>query len=164
MNVIQIVGYKNSGKTTLAKSLIEFFSKIDKRCASLKHHGHGGLPLGIKETDSEQHRKSGALVAGVEGEGVLQLSNQNGWKNEEMLAIYKLLNIEVLIMEGFKSYNYDKIVLIKNEEDLHLLEQVTNIKAVMTSLPLENTSYPYPVFKEEETDNLIDWLFLSMEF
>jgi molybdopterin-guanine dinucleotide biosynthesis protein B len=162
MKVIQIVGYKSSGKTILAEMLIKSLSKQGIRVGSLKHHGHGGIPLGMEETDSEKHRQAGALIAGVEGEGLLQLSNQDGWRVEQILAIYKLLNTEILIIEGFKTYHYDKIVLIRAEEDLHLLEQVTNIKAVITSLPLEQTLYPYPIFKQEGIAAFNDWFFLFM--
>src|SRR5690625_7326856 len=68
---------------------------------------------------------------------------------EQMVAIYKLLHIEVLMMEGFKTYDYDKIVLIRDDEDLHLLEQLTHIKAVITPLDLNQSSYAYPIFKQD---------------
>jgi molybdopterin-guanine dinucleotide biosynthesis protein B len=162
MKVIQVVGYKRSGKTTIAKTLIQLLSEKGKRVASLKHHGHGGIPLGIKETDSEKHRHAGALIAGVEGEGVVQLTNEAGWDTEKMLAIYKLFHIENVVVEGFKTADYDKIVLIRDEGDIHLLEQVTNIQAVLTSVPLKQTLYPYPIFKHEEMEVFHDW-FLEYE-
>lgn len=159
MQIIQIVGYKNSGKTTLAKTLIKSLAKKGVKVASLKHHGHGGIPLGMKETDSEKHRQAGAIISGVEGQKVLQLSNQNAWKIEQMIAIYKLLDTEALVMEGFKQYNFNKIVLIRKAEDLHLLEQMTNIRAVMTPLQLKQTSYPYPIFKQGRIENFLEWFF-----
>lgn len=162
MKVIQVVGYKRSGKTTLTKTIIQAITKKGFKVASLKHHGHGGTPLGIEETDSEQHRRAGALIAGVEGEGTLQLSSQSSWKMEQMLAVYECLNIDILVMEGFKTYHYDKIVLIRGKDDLHLLEQVTNIKAVITSFPLERTLYPYPIFNRNEEKGFKDWLFSVM--
>jgi len=159
MQIIQIVGYKSSGKTTLAKTLITSLAKKGIKVASLKHHGHGGIPVGMKETDSEKHRQAGAIISGVEGQNMLQLSNQYAWEMEQMIAIYKLLKTEVLVMEGFKQYNYNKIVLIRNEEDLHLLEQMTNIRAVMTRIQLKQTSYPYPIFKQEEIKDFHKWFF-----
>lgn len=165
MQIIQIVGYKNSGKTTLAESLINFLSKKGVRVASLKHHGHGGIPLGIETTDSDKHEQAGALIAGVNGENMLQLSQQQGWEVEQMLAIYEILNVDVLVIEGFKQLDYNKIVLIRNEEDLHLLSQLTNIQAVMTALQLPQTSHLYPMFKREEMTAFYGWFdsFLQME-
>lgn len=157
MKIMQIVGYKNSGKTAVAKRLIELLSMKSVRVASLKHHGHGGVPLGIESTDSEEHRQAGALIAGVEGAGVLQLSNHHPWRMEQMIMIYKLLQIEVLMVEGFKTYDYDKIVLIRGDEDLHLLEQLTHIKAVITPLNLNQSLYSYPVFKRDEIEDFNNW-------
>lgn len=162
MEIIQIVGYKNSGKTTLAKALIATLANQGSWVASLKHHGHGGVPLGIEETDSEEHRRAGAILSGVEGDGLFQVTNQQPWAMEEMLAIYRLKNIEVVIMEGFKKQSYKKIVLVRKEEDLHLLEELTNIKAVVTSLELKQESYTYPIFNRKEMDSLIEWTTTSL--
>ncbi|QQK74745.1 molybdopterin-guanine dinucleotide biosynthesis protein MobB [Salicibibacter cibarius] len=40
--VLQVVGYKNSGKTTLMEELVKAFSAREMHVAALKHHGHGG--------------------------------------------------------------------------------------------------------------------------
>lgn len=157
MKMIQIVGYKNSGKTTLAKILINTLLKKGKTVATLKHHGHGGIPLGLNEKDSEIHRRAGAYLTGVEGEGVLQLTCHNGWKLEQIIAIYKLFNIEILIIEGFKTFNFDKIVLIKDEADLHLLDYLTNIKSVITAIPLKHSEFPYPIFMWKELSLFLEW-------
>ncbi|MBY7142077.1 molybdopterin-guanine dinucleotide biosynthesis protein B [Virgibacillus sp. NKC19-3] len=156
MEIIQIVGYKNSGKTTLANTFIETLANQGVRVASLKHHGHGGVPLGIEETDSEKHKRSGAVLSGVEGDGLFQISRQQPWDIDQMLAIYTLMDIEVVIMEGFKRQRYPKVVLIRTEEDLHLLDKVTNIKAVLTSLELKQESYSYPIFTISEMDALVE--------
>jgi molybdopterin-guanine dinucleotide biosynthesis protein B len=156
MEVIQIIGYKNSGKTTIAKKLIEVLSQQGIQVASIKHHGHGGLPLGIENTDSSKHQQAGAIVSGVEGEGMLQLTRQHGWSLEQMVGIYEILHIDVLIIEGFKRDNYKKVVLINKEEDLILLEEATNIAAVITSLPVKSSSYP--VFKRTQLERFCDWV------
>ena len=72
MDIIQIVGYKNSGKTALANEFISYLRNKGFLVGSLKHHGHGGTPAGIYNKDSESHRRNGAVVSGVKGEGMLQ--------------------------------------------------------------------------------------------
>ncbi|WP_373894870.1 molybdopterin-guanine dinucleotide biosynthesis protein B [Virgibacillus natechei] len=156
MEVIQIVGYKNSGKTTLSTALIERLANQGIRVASLKHHGHGGAPLGLEETDSEKHRSAGAVLSGVEGDGLFQVSKEQPWDIDQMLAIYRFMDIEIVVMEGFKKQSYKKIVLLRNEEDLPLLDEVTNIKAVLTPLELKQDNYAYPLFKRRETDALVE--------
>ncbi len=164
MKIIQVVGYKNSGKTTLSTKLIEYFSNKGINVASLKHHGHGGLPLGLEETDSAKHLKAGAVISGVEGDGMFQLTKQNSWDVEEMLNFYRSLDTELVIIEGFKAHHYQKIVLIRNENDLELLEAITNIKAIVTSLELKQKDYPYKVFKPTELNLLVQWAAQQFNF
>lgn len=164
MEIIQIVGYKNSGKTTLSTNLIEFFSNKGINVASLKHHGHGGLPLGLEETDSAKHLQAGAVISGVEGDGMFQLTKQKAWKVEDMLDFYRNLDTELVIIEGFKAHHYQKIVLIRNEEDLALLKAVTNIIAIVTSLELKQVDYPYKLFKPTELNLLVKWVTKQFKF
>lgn len=158
MKVIQIIGYKNSGKTTTAMALINVLSEMGIRVASLKHHGHGGIPLGIESTDSAKHQQAGAIISGVEGEGVLQLTNQYHWSLDKLIDIYQLLDTEVLIIEGFKHGPFKKVVLIDKEEDVTILGESTNIIAVITSYPLGNASISYPVFNRMELQGFCNWM------
>lgn len=154
MKIVQIVGYKNSGKTTFAQHFIRKLIKEGYRTASFKHHGHGGEPLGLKETDSYKHLEAGALIAGVEGGGMFQLKKFNGWNVEELIEIYRLFEIDVLVMEGFKQVNYPKIVLIKNKEELSLLKQLTNIIAVVSAVSMEESSISFPLFSYDHVEEV----------
>lgn len=158
MEIIQIAGYKNSGKTTLAMILIEHLEQSGLRVSSLKHHGHGGAPHGMENTDSEKHRSSGALFAGVLGAGIFQLATKEPWSFSCLIAIYELLETEVLVVEGFKKEPYPKIVTIRNEEDLKLLDELSNIQAVWTAVPIPRKNLPYPVFMKNETAILCHWV------
>ena len=154
MKIIQIVGFKNSGKTSLSTELIRSLVSNGFRTASLKHHGHGGEPLGLENTDSYKQQQAGAIVAGVEGSGMFQLKHVNGWNIEQLIAIYRLFNIDVLVIEGFKYENYPKIVLIKNKEELSLLKQLTNIIAVVSAVSMEESSISFPVFSYDQIEKL----------
>lgn len=156
MKIIQIVGFKNSGKTTLATTLIKMLTEQGYRVASLKHHGHGGMPIGIMNTDSEKHRQAGAIFSGVEGDGLFQLSAAS-WNMEQMLSVYQLLQIDVLVMEGFKKEPYPKIALIKRKEEMALLEQAENIIAIVSSLSFSDSA-ACPVFDVNNIDELFEWL------
>lgn len=154
MKIIQIVGFKNSGKTSLSTELIRSLVSNGFRTASLKHHGHGGEPLRLENTDSYKQQQAGAIVAGVEGSGMFQLKHVNGWNMEQLIAIYRLFNIDVLVIEGFKYENYPKIVLINNKEELSLLKQLTNIIAVVSAVSMEESSISFPVFSYDQIEKL----------
>ena len=159
MEIIQVIGYKNSGKTTTAIALINYLSKQGITVASLKHHGHGGIPLSLDSKDSSKHHQAGARLSGVEGAGLFQLMKQEPWELEQLIAIYKLMGVEVLIIEGFKKEDFKKIVMINKEEELALLEQTTNIIAAVTNLPLKATTYP--IFKTSELTQLCEWIYAN---
>lgn len=131
MNIIQVVGYKKSGKTTLSSRMIELASAHGYRTGSCKHHGHG-TPDVLDGTDSRRHQKAGAVISGVEGGGTLNLSIPDvHWDLKRILAFYKLVETDLIIIEGFKKESYPKVVLIRNEEDLSLLQELTNVIAVV---------------------------------
>ncbi len=72
--ILQVVGYQNSGKTTLMEKLIKKSADSGLHIASIKHHGHGGaLKNEIAEKDSERHQKAGSAITAVEGGGSLQI-------------------------------------------------------------------------------------------
>jgi molybdopterin-guanine dinucleotide biosynthesis adapter protein len=159
MKVLQIVGYKNSGKTTLTNAIISYFAQKNVKVGALKHHGHGGLPLGLEHTDSEQHRSSGATIAGVIGEHIFQLSNLENWERDKILTIYEQLGIELLVVEGFKHWDTPKIVIIRDEADFSLIQRLDHIRAIW-SPDLVEVPFDYPVFKSQ--DEIINWLSMTI--
>ncbi|WAA09338.1 molybdopterin-guanine dinucleotide biosynthesis protein B [Fervidibacillus albus] len=157
MKIIQIVGYKNSGKTTLVNQLLQKSVAYGIRVASIKHHGHGGKPDGYENTDSELHRKSGAIIAGVVGENAFQLTTTDCWELPRLIPIYELFETELLIVEGFKQEDYKKIVLIKNKTDWKLIETLSNICAIVTLLDVKK-NIDIPVFRYSEIHKLFHWI------
>lgn len=161
--ILQIVGYQNSGKTTLMTKLIAEAGQQDWTVASLKHHGHGGVPdLPKNQKDSERYRQAGALAAGVEGGGVLQITvAKSNWQLEEILPLYNSLPIDLVLIEGYKRASYPKVVLIKEQHELELLEQLTNVQAVISWKAITQQS-TYPVFLLSEEDKYMNWFIRYM--
>lgn len=133
--VLQIVGFQNSGKTTLLTKIIKAMSSKGLRVGIIKHHGHGGFPDSYDtDKDTAKHREAGATVTGVEGAGMLQLHalNGEGWTLPEIISFYNNLPLDIILIEGFKREVFPKIVLLRTEEDEVLLEQLENIQAVIS--------------------------------
>ncbi|HLT55305.1 MAG TPA: molybdopterin-guanine dinucleotide biosynthesis protein B [Bacillota bacterium] len=163
MDIIQIVGYKNSGKTTLANEFISYLRNKGFLVGSLKHHGHGGTPAGIYNKDSESHRRNGAVVSGVKGEGMLQITKEKDWQLEQMIDLFQSFRLDILIIEGFKKAHYPKIVMIRNTEDLSLVEQLTNIQAIVSRVPIKGRSWGFPVFSAEQLAFVVKWYMKEMK-
>ncbi|MBW8350953.1 molybdopterin-guanine dinucleotide biosynthesis protein B [Bacillus sp. IITD106] len=163
--VFQIVGYKNSGKTTLMEKLIESGNERGLRVGSIKHHGHGGpLDSSYVNNDSRRHNLAGSIVSSVAGDGTLLIeAAKNNWKLDEIIHVYHHFDLDLILVEGYKQSPYPKAVLIRNEKDLALLDHLTNIKVVISLIPIESN---HRVFFQEQVDEFIDffysWIFLEL--
>lgn len=157
-SILQIVGYQNSGKTTLVEKIVHALAERKIKVATIKHHGHGGFPE-VAQKDSERHRKAGAVVSSVEGAGLLSLSSlREEWSLQEIIRLYEFFEVDTILIEGYKKESYPKVVLLRSEEDVELLHKVENIVAVITWYDAPtNLREKYKVFHIAEDELYIDW-------
>lgn len=164
-SIFQIVGYQNSGKTTLTAKLIERFTQKGQHVGTIKHHGHGGMPAsGDEQKDTFRHREAGALVTGVEGAGMLQIhAKKEEWTLKDIIRLYEDFSMDVILIEGYKRAEYEKVVLIRSEEDLSLLHTLKNIICVISWVSLSPVvSDTYPVFHIKDEKTYVEWLIERM--
>ncbi|MGG4489147.1 molybdopterin-guanine dinucleotide biosynthesis protein MobB [Metabacillus idriensis] len=126
---------------------------------TIKHHGHGGIPdPRLPEKDSDRHSKAGAVLAGVEGDGLLQLNLTNQkWPLSKLVEIYQTLSIDTIFIEGYKKETFPKVVLIKNEKDLSLLK-LSSIICVITWIDIENLNIQVPIYHIEDEEKYIFYI------
>ncbi|PFJ19513.1 molybdopterin-guanine dinucleotide biosynthesis protein B [Bacillus cereus] len=157
-SILQIVGYQNSGKTTLVEKVVHALAKREMKVATIKHHGHGGFPE-VAQKDSERHRKAGAVVSCVEGAGLLSLSSlREEWSLQEMIRLYEFFEVDTVLIEGYKKESYPKVVLLRSDEDIELLHKVENVAAVITWYDApSNVREEYKVFHITEEELYIEW-------
>lgn len=130
--IFQVVGYQNSGKTTLTSKLIETLSTHGLKTVTIKHHGHGGKPDVADQKDSAIHLSAGAIASLVEGEGRLILQAEKcEFSLEQQIELLKFFHSDVILVEGHKSENYPKLLLVRDNRDLPLLDLVNNVLAVV---------------------------------
>lgn len=162
--ILQIVGYQNSGKTTLMEQLIKRATTEGLRVGTIKHHGHGGVPMIEASKDSSRHELAGASVTAVEGEGTLRMSiQQNSWQLSQILALYASLPMDIILVEGYKNEHYPKVVLVRTAQDQALLQQVSQIICVLywPSYPLDS-SLTVPAFSIHEEAQYMEFLWKEM--
>jgi molybdopterin-guanine dinucleotide biosynthesis adapter protein len=130
--IFQIVGFQNSGKTTFMNHLLNGINTEDIRIGTIKHHGHGGKPDILENKDSSSYIRSGARVSLVEGAGrVILQAEKEVWSLEEQIDMLKFLEMDLILLEGYKYKDYPKAVIINKEDELQLLNDLTNIKIVL---------------------------------
>lgn len=130
--IFQVVGYQDSGKTTVVSLLIKRLKTEGMRVVSIKHHGHGGKPSVVQNKDSSRHLDSGALASLVEGEGSLLLQAEKpSWTLNEKIQLISFFNPDVILIEGSKRETFPKLLLLRKKEDLGLIKLLSNIRIVI---------------------------------
>ncbi|OQM46589.1 molybdopterin-guanine dinucleotide biosynthesis protein B [Anoxybacillus sp. UARK-01] len=166
MKVWQVVGYKNSGKTTLIEKWIQLAVQAGYKVGAVKHHGHGGLPeTGQTSTDSNRHLRAGALAAAVEGGGMLQLhAIHPEWTLSKILHMYSLFSLDFVLIEGYKDEPYPKIIMIRTPSDWEQLGHLQNIIGVIAwqkdFVPFD---IPYPLFSLDNEQTYLQWVMNEVE-
>lgn len=137
--IIQIVGYKNSGKTTLICSLIGKLREQGYRVGVVKHDAHD-FEIDHEGRDTWQHYEAGADAVAITSGGKSALIWRSERSPEELAA--SMPEVDVVLAEGFKSAPHPKIVLLREEADLDLLDLVSGTIAVAAWFPYRHPAYP----------------------
>ncbi len=156
MKTLHVVGYKNSGKTTLVSRWVRLLKENNLSVAVLKHHGHGGKPdLGESSTDTSQFLVNGADTTLVAGGGAVQFI----WNEEPEFARLKEMasigNPDVLLIEGYKGETGDKVVLLRNLEDWDTLCQLGG-RLLVIGCPEIETNCCH-IHSREEEERIDEW-------
>ena len=156
MKIVGIVGWKNSGKTYFASKIIKKLKIKNYRVASIKH-AHHEFDIDHKGTDSYFHREAGSSQVLVSSSKrwvkITELNNSKEQTLNDLLN--QLSETDIVIVEGFKNDNHPKIEIIKNGNDDHLFNKISNIKAVISE---EKINTDLKQFKKDEIDNIVNFI------
>lgn len=156
MKLIHVVGFKNSGKTTLINTWIQTIKSLGLKVAVIKHHGHGAkLSMPDERKDSMQYLKSGADASIVAGSGHTQHITAEEMDYASLKQLALLQKPDVILVEGYKQEPGEKVILVKDEADWRALEDLENIQLVVGLK--RNISYPQ-IADREHIDALNNWL------
>ena len=123
MKIVSIVGKKNTGKTSLTVKVIEELTKRGYNVASIKH-SHHTIEMDKENTDTWKHKQAGAnLVVGV-GSTTFFNARQEMDLNRILFLIKHIDEFDFVIIEGYKSYNYPKIITSPNVRDEYTIKEV----------------------------------------
>ena len=125
MKIVSIVGRKNTGKTSLTVKVIEELTKRGYNVASIKH-SHHSIEMDKENTDTWKHKQAGAnLVVGV-GSTTFFNSRKEMNLNRILFLIKHLDDFDFVIIEGYKSYNYPKIITSPDVRDEYTIKEVNS--------------------------------------
>jgi molybdopterin-guanine dinucleotide biosynthesis protein B len=149
--IIQIVGYRNSGKTTLLCRLVNLLTERGWRVGTVKHDAHQ-FDIDHPGKDTWKHRLAGAETVAIASEEQTAVIRQRAVSLDELLL--EMDGLDLVLVEGYKWAPYPKIVLIRTEEHLPLLMQVSRLIAVVSWIPVSGTTVP--VFDKDDDQGVFE--------
>lgn len=115
--IFAVSGYKDSGKTWLITELINEFIKDGLSVGVVKHDGHDSIAES-EGTDTYKYSSSGASVTAVYSDSKYVISGKEKTSPDKLISFMRDMENppKIIILEGFKSSSYPKIVLGKDGE------------------------------------------------
>ena len=145
---IQVVGAKDTGKTTLIEGLTRELVRRGRTVAYIKHT-HVEPSLEAEDTDTTRLRDAGAAVTALAGLDFTIASRSSG-RGVEELSFRVAAPGDIVLAEGFKGTPGKKIVLASGDLDFASLEGVI---AVVGDAP---DGFKGAVYSTDQTNELCD--------
>jgi len=159
MKIFGIVGWKNSGKTTLLTKLIHEFSKRGLEVSSLKH-AHHDFDIDEEGKDSFKHREAGAKEVMISSKKRWALIHENNDKELDLQSlIKKMKKVDIIFIEGFKNSNliYPKLEVSRLEsEKSYIFKTDENIIAFISDK--KTNEIDIPVFDINNIIEIVEFL------
>ncbi|MEE8392935.1 MAG: molybdopterin-guanine dinucleotide biosynthesis protein B [Rhodospirillales bacterium] len=144
MKIFGMVGWRDSGKTTLIVNLLPELIRRGLEVSTIKHTHHG-FDIDKPEKDSYKHRKAGArevLVTSSTRWALMHELHENPEENVEAM-IARMGPVDLLLIEGFKEHGHPKMEIHRPSVSRPLLcKEDPNIVMVASDEPLGEVSLP----------------------
>ena len=144
--VFGIVGWKNSGKTTLVSSLVREFTNRGLSVSTIKH-SHHKFAIDVPGTDSFGHREAGAHEVALVSSKRWALMHEIETDGEEPsleTMVTKMAPCDLILVEGFKASPIQKMEASRRGASLEppLWQTHDGIVAVAGDFPHDECSLP----------------------
>lgn len=157
--VFQIVGYKNSGKTTLICELLPLLGQRGFRVGTIKHDAHS-FTMDTPGTDTWKHREAGADMVAITSQESTAVFEQRHTPLNQLINRMRVMDI--VLVEGFKDEGYPKIVLLRGEEDEELLDRLDGVLAVVSPVRLGKRDLEIAVYNRKNAAKKIMQLMMDI--
>ena len=158
--ILSIVGYSNSGKTTLMEKLVTGLTAQGLRIATIKH-SHHQPEMDTPGKDSWRHKQAGAVASLLVGpEKMLMVRDVRETLTPQQLAARFFMDDDLILVEGYASMRGVKIEVVRAARsqvlrcaDHELLAVATDIPEFKANVPVLDLNHPEAVM-----DFILSWM------
>lgn len=156
--VVAVVGKGDSGKTTFVEKVIRELTSRGVRVATVKHHIHD-YEIDVPGKDSWRHARAGSVVAMVSSPEKFSMVRrvEEELTLEEIAAIAAEAECQILIAEGYKVENVDRIEVSRLGRSAEPLSGPGESIALVTDNP-DLGSLGMPLYGLDDAVGVADFL------
>lgn len=160
MKVYGIIGWKNSGKTSLMERLVSEITARGFSVSTVKHVHHS-VDLDHPGKDTYRHRQAGAReVVLASADRLAILVEHRGPEPELPAVLARLAPVDLVLVEGYKRDAHPKVEVWRAETAQPLIQPDDSlVRAVATDAAL---SLPVPVLDLNDTKAVADFILLEV--
>lgn len=156
MRVYGVIGWKNSGKTSLMERLVAEITGRGYSVSTVKHVHHS-VDLDHPGKDTFRHRQAGAReVVLASADRFALMVEHRGPEPELTTVLARLAPVDLVLVEGYKRDAHPKVEVWREETDHPLIQSGDAlVRAVATDADL---SLPVPVLDLNDTGAVADFI------
>lgn len=156
MKVYGVIGWKNSGKTSLMERLVAEITGQGFSVSTVKHVHHD-VDLDQPGKDTFRHRQAGAQeVVLASADRLAILVEHRGPEPELPAVLARLAPVDLVLVEGYKRDAHPKVEVWRAETGQPLIQPSDPlVRAVATDSAL---SLPVPVLDLNDTKAVADFI------
>ncbi len=156
MKVFGIIGFKNSGKTTLVERLVTELTGRGLRVSTVKH-AHHNFDLDQPGKDSARHREAGASQVVIASANRWAVMSELRGDAEPTLAelLARLDPVDLVLVEGFKGGDHPRLEVHRSATDHPLIAaQDSAVLAIATDATMDAQ---VPIFALDDIAAIADF-------
>ena len=161
MKIIGVVGWKNTGKTTLIEKLIKEFSERNLSISTIKH-SHHNFSVDQQGTDSFRHFNAGAKETILASDKKwIKFSRQICESNLSDL-IKQIIPVDIVLVEGFKLSEHKKVEVVNSaSKKIPLYKNDKTICGlIFNQHKIQNTVLPQ--FNRDDIQEICDFIEITL--
>ena len=163
MNIIGVVGWKNTGKTTLIEKLIKEFTKRNFTVSTIKH-SHHNFSIDRQGTDSYRHFNAGTkeTILASEQEWIKFSKQMSNPKPDLPFLIEQIIPVDIVIVEGFKDSKHMKVEVVDSMISRKPLYEVDSTICGLIINQHKIGNAVLPQFERDEVQEICDFIEITL--
>ena len=159
MKIIGVVGWKNTGKTTLIEKLIKEFNLRNLTVSTIKN-SHHNVSLDRQGTDSFRHFNAGTIetILASDTKWIKFSKTTSQHKTSLDYLIKQMTPVDIVIIEGFKVSGHRKVEVVNNISERKPLYETdkTICGLIFNKYKIQNTNLPQ--FERDDIQEICNFI------